>query len=78
MSSTGYTFKWYKDGLTTPLNGETNPSLMTTQAGTYKVEVTDFRGCTFIGEIKIEYTTGMGLKDVALAKCDDNGTGSAF
>ncbi len=78
MSSTGYTFKWYKDGLTTPLNGETNPSLMTTQAGTYKVEVTDFRGCTFIGEIKIEYTTGMGLKDVTLAKCDDNGTGSAF
>jgi gliding motility-associated-like protein len=78
MSSTGYTFKWYKDGLTTPLIGETNPSLMATQAGTYKVEVTDSSGCNFIGEIKIEYTTGMGLKDVALAKCDDNGTGSAF
>jgi hypothetical protein len=78
MSSTGYTFKWYKDGLTTPLIGETNPSLMTTQAGTYKVEVTDSSGCNFIGEIKIEYTTGMGLKDVTLAKCDDNGTGSAF
>lgn len=78
MSSTGYTFKWYKDGLTTPLTGKTNPSLMTTQAGTYKVEVTDSSGCNFIGEIKIEYTTGMGLKDVALAKCDDNGTGSAF
>lgn len=78
MSSTGYTFKWYKDGLTTPLIGETNPSLIATQAGTYKVEVTDSSGCNFIGEIKIEYTTGMGLKDVALAKCDDNGTGSAF
>lgn len=78
MSSTGYTFKWYKDGLTTPLIGETNPSLMATQAGTYKVEVTDSSGCNFIGEIKIEYTIGMGLKDVALAKCDDNGTGSAF
>jgi gliding motility-associated-like protein len=78
MSSIGYTFKWYKDGLTTPLTGETNPSLIATQAGTYKVEVTDSSGCNFIGEIKIEYTTGMGLKDVALAKCDDNGTGSAF
>lgn len=78
MSSTGYTFKWYKDGLTTPLTGETNPSLIATQAGTYKVEVTDSSGCNFIGKIKIEYTTGMGLKDVALAKCDDNGTGSAF
>lgn len=78
LSNPGYTFKWYKDGLTTPLTGETNPSLIATQAGTYKVEVTDSSGCNFIGEIKIEYTTGMGLKDVALAKCDDNGTGSAF
>ena len=78
MSSTDYTFKWYKDGATIPLIGETNPSLIATQAGTYKVEVTDSRGCNYIGEIKIEYTIGMGLKDVQLAKCDDNGTGTAF
>lgn len=73
-----YTYKWYKDGATIPLIGETNPSLIVTQAGTYKVEVTDSSGCNYIGEIKIEYTIGMGLKDVQLAKCDDNGIGTAF
>jgi gliding motility-associated-like protein len=78
MSNSAYTFKWYKDGSASPLTGETNPSLMVTQAGTYKVEVSDLNGCNFVGEIKIEYTTGMGLKDVQLAKCDDNGLGTAF
>ncbi|MFM2016269.1 MAG: hypothetical protein RIQ51_1759, partial [Bacteroidota bacterium] len=63
---------------TTPIPSETNPSLMVTQAGTYKVEVTDSNGCNFIGQIKIEYSIGMNLKDVQLAKCDDNGSGSAF
>jgi gliding motility-associated-like protein len=71
-------YKWYKDGATSPLSGEINPSLIVTQAGVYKVEVTDTSGCNFVGEIKIEYTIGMGLKDVQLAKCDDNGTGTAF
>jgi gliding motility-associated-like protein len=71
-------YKWYKDGATSPLSGEINPSLIVTQAGVYKVEVTDTSGCNFVGEIKIEYTNGMGLKDVQLAKCDDNGTGTAF
>lgn len=78
MSSTDYTFKWYKDGSVTPLSLETNSSLMVTQAGTYKVEVSDASGCNYTGEIKIEYTIGMGLKDVQLTKCDDNGTGTAF
>lgn len=77
MSNSAYTFKWYKDGSASPLTGETNPSLMATQAGTYKVEVSDSSSCNFVGEIKIEYTTGMGLKDVLLTKCDDNGTGTA-
>ena len=78
MSSTDYTFKWYKDGSVTPISGKTNSSLIVTQVGTYKVEVTDSSSCNFLGEIKIEYTTGMGLKDVQLAKCDDNGLGTAF
>jgi gliding motility-associated-like protein len=76
--SAAYTYKWYKDGSASPLTGETNPSLMVTQAGTYKVEATNLSGCNYIGEMKIEYTIGMGLKDVQLAKCDDNGTGTAF
>lgn len=78
MSSTSYTFRWYKDGLTTPMPGQTNSSLIANQAGKYKVEATDSNGCSFIGEITIEYTIGMDLKDVQLAKCDDNGTGAAF
>ena len=76
--SAAYTYKWYKDGSASPLTGETNPSLMVTQAGTYKVEATNLSGCNYIGEMKIEYTIGMGLKDVQLTKCDDNGTGTAF
>ena len=48
MSNTAYTFKWYKDGSASPLTGETNPSLMVTQAGTYKVKVIN-PGCTCTG-----------------------------
>jgi gliding motility-associated-like protein len=78
LSNPGYTFKWFKDGSASPLIEDTNPSLTVTQAGTYKVEVSDSNGCNFVGEIKIEYTIGMGLKDVQLAKCDNNGLGTAF
>lgn len=78
MSTSGYNYKWYKDGDSNPINGATNPSLIVSQAGTYKVEATDFNGCDFVGQIKIEYTTGMGLKDVQLTQCDDKGTGKAF
>jgi gliding motility-associated-like protein len=78
ISNSGNTFKWYKDGATNQIPGETNSSLIVNQAGTYKVEVTDSNGCNFVGQIKIEYSIGMNLKDVQLAKCDDNGSGSAF
>ena len=78
ISNSGNTFKWYKDGATNQIPGETNSSLIVNQAGTYKVEVTDSNGCNFVGQIKIEYSIGMNLKDVQLAKCDDNGDGSAF
>lgn len=77
MSSMGYSFKWFKNGDSTPIVDETNPSLIVSQAGNYKVEATDTNGCIFIGEIKIEYTAGMNLKDVQLSKCDDNGLGFA-
>lgn len=77
--STGITgvHKWSKtdSGTTTQLT-ETSNVLAINQPGTYKVEVIN-SGCTFTGEIKIEYAAGMNLKDVELAKCDDNGTGTA-
>ncbi len=71
------THKWSKidSGSTTQLT-ETSNILTVNEQGTYKVEVIN-SGCTFSGEIKIEYTSGMNLKDVALTKCDDNGTGTA-
>ena len=78
--STGITgvHKWSKtdSGTTTQLT-ETSNVLAINQPGTYKVEVIN-SGCTFTGEIKIEYADGMNLKDVELAKCDDNGTGTAI
>lgn len=77
LSNPGYNFKWFKDSAISPISNETNSSLIVTQAGTYKVEVSDVSGCNYIGEIKIEYAAGMGLKDVELAKCDDNGLGNA-
>lgn len=77
LSNPGYNFKWFKDSTISPISNETNSSLIVTQAGTYKVEVSDVSGCNYIGEIKIEYAAGMGLKDVELAKCDDNGLGNA-
>jgi gliding motility-associated-like protein len=78
--STGITgvHKWSKtdSGSTTQLTENSNV-LTINQQGTYKVEVIN-SGCTFTGEIKIEYAAGMNLKDIELAKCDDNGTGKAI
>jgi gliding motility-associated-like protein len=69
--------KWFKTDSSTPIQlTETSNNLAIIEQGTYKVEVIN-SGCTFTGEIKIEYAAGMNLKDVELAKCDDNGTGTA-
>lgn len=76
MSSSNFTFKWFKDGVLIPT--ETNTSLIVNQAGNYKVEVSDSIGCQFVGEIKIEYFASQNLKNVELSKCDDKGMGSAF
>lgn len=77
LTSIGYTYKWYKDGSSIPLPAATKPSFSATQAGLYKLEATSPSGCIYSGEIKIEYVTGMNLKDVDLTKCDDNGNGTA-
>jgi gliding motility-associated-like protein len=70
--------KWTKTSSGgTQILTETSNSLNINQEGNYRVEVIE-SGCTYLGEIKIEYTTGMNLKDESLIKCDDNGSGSAF
>jgi hypothetical protein len=69
--------KWsITDSGTTIQLTETSNVLTINQQGTYKVEVIN-SGCTFTGEIKIEYAAGMNLKDLPFIKCD-NGNGSAF
>ncbi|WP_239000380.1 T9SS type B sorting domain-containing protein [Hyunsoonleella ulvae] len=34
------TYEWFLNGSTTPISGETNPTLTTTQSGNYRVEIT--------------------------------------
>ena len=70
----GYGYKWYKDGASNPIPGETKPTLSVTETGTYKVEVTfSTASCTATDEIRIEYAPEINLSDVTLAECDDNG-----
>ncbi|HEU4789327.1 MAG TPA: choice-of-anchor L domain-containing protein [Flavobacterium sp.] len=71
-----YVYAWYKDGSTTPIPGETNPTLTVTAAGTYKVKVLlSPATCTAEDEIKIEYAPQIVLKNTTLYQCDDNGDG---
>lgn len=71
-----YTYKWYKDGATTAISGETKPSLTITESGTYKVKVIlSPSTCTAEDEIKIEYAPEIILKNTTLYQCDDDSDG---
>jgi gliding motility-associated-like protein len=70
-----YTYEWYKNGSTTALVGETNPTLTVTDSGTYKVKVTFSPSCSTSNEIKIEFTSEIKLNNTTLLQCDDNGDG---
>ncbi|PZX94859.1 hypothetical protein DOS84_04705 [Flavobacterium aquariorum] len=71
-----YTYEWYKDGSTTPILGETKPTLTISDAGTYKVKVIlSPATCTAEDEIKIEYVPQIVLNNTTLYQCDDNGDG---
>lgn len=72
-----YTYKWYKDGSTTPIPGETSPTFTATDSGIYNVEADIGSGCIATGEIKIEFAPQLLLTPEPLGKCDDNGTGTA-
>jgi gliding motility-associated-like protein len=74
--SASYTYQWYKDGATTPISGETKPSLTVTETGTYKVKVTLSPSvCTAEDEIRIEFSPQIVLNNTALYQCDDYGDG---
>lgn len=72
-----YTYEWFKDGSSTPIPGETNPTYNAVDSGTYKVEADIGSGCIATGEIKIEFAPQLLLTPETLGKCDDNGTGTA-
>jgi gliding motility-associated-like protein len=72
----GYDYKWYKDGSTTPIVGENNPSLTVTATGDYKVEATlTPASCMASDAIRIEYAPEVVSNDAVLVQCDDNGDG---
>tara|TARA_R110000868_G_scaffold51116_9_gene162412 strand:- start:4542 stop:6875 length:2334 start_codon:yes stop_codon:yes gene_type:complete len=72
-----YSYKWYKNNIL--LIGETSPSYLVKDAGTYKVEITlNPTICLATSEIKIEYTPEIVLKNTTLIQCDDNGDGIAY
>jgi len=73
------TYRWYKDGATTPIPGETSPSFSATETGTYRVEVEiGSTTCIASGVIKVEFTPETPLSDTALIQCDDNNDGIAI
>jgi len=74
--SANYSFQWFKDGSTIPISGETKPSLIITDAGTYKVKVTfSPSSCTAEDEIKLEYAPQIVLNNATLYQCDDDADG---
>ena len=77
--SPAYSYKWYRNSGITPIPGAITPSLKVTDTGTYKVEVElGSPNCIATGEIKIEFTPQIVLKNTTLIQCDDNGDGIAI
>ena len=71
-----YTYRWFKDGSPTPIPGETNPSYLVTDTGTYTVEVIFSPAtCSAVGKIRVEITPEILLSDITLTQCDDNTDG---
>lgn len=75
--SANYAYKWYKNGSSTPIPGETKPTYTAIDSGTYKAEVDLGAGCIATGEIKIEFSPQINLNSTILSKCDDSGNGIA-
>ncbi|MFV5701086.1 choice-of-anchor L domain-containing protein [Flavobacterium sp. XS2P12] len=69
-----YSYKWFKDAI--EIIGETSPSLIVTDTGNYKVEITLTPAtCMTTDEIKVEYVAKIVLNDTTLSQCDDNSDG---
>ena len=74
--SPSYSYKWFKDGSLIPIPGETSPSYLVKDSGSYSVEVIFTPAvCSVIGKIKVEFTPEIVLINTSLTQCDDNGDG---
>ncbi|MFI1770795.1 choice-of-anchor L domain-containing protein [Thalassobellus citreus] len=79
------TYEWFLNGSTTPISGETNPTLSAIQSGTYTVEVTvplNGNSCTETDEIVVTLNTEETIPPITdYELCDNiggNGTGIIF
>lgn len=71
-----YDYKWYKDGSSIPLPGETSPFLNISSTGTYTVEVVFTPStCSASAKIKVEFTPEIALANTTLTQCDDDRDG---
>ena len=71
-----YSYKWFKNGSLIPISGETSPSYLVKDSGSYSVEVIFTPAvCSVIGKIKVEFTPEIALINTSLTQCDDNGDG---
>lgn len=69
-----YDYKWFKNNV--EIIGETNPSYIVTDTGSYSVEVIFSPAtCSAFGKINIEFTPEILLSNTTLVQCDDNTDG---
>jgi gliding motility-associated-like protein len=72
---TTYQYQWFKDGSAVAITGATNPSLMITSAGTYKVRVYFSPTCFSEDQIKVDFAPPITLNDTSLLQCDNDTDG---
>lgn len=70
------TYEWFVDNSTTPISGATNPTLVVTQTGTYKVEITnqlnDSSDCIEEDEIVVTLSSEEAITPISdFVVCDD-------
>ncbi|GGD11192.1 T9SS type B sorting domain-containing protein [Hyunsoonleella pacifica] len=75
IQNTSSTYEWFLNGSTTPISGETNPTLTTTQSGNYRVEITTPLGstsCVEEDEIVVSIQNEITLTSITdYPLCDD-------
>lgn len=79
ISSTAYTFKWFKKDASNnyvEITGATSSSYAVQTTGTYKVEANlTGTACISTGEITIEFTPQIQSTNTSLLQCDDDADG---